>query len=318
MAVDNPNEEDESQRLEHHIKKAINEYSVDTIKAAADRAFPPTPVPYFDQILRQLLGPVAVGTLIAGIVTWIATQAVTSYQETQQTKKTEYAEYVGIYQKYKQAHRERWLQGGSLQSALTWGFPLVVISNRKAAYDAAVLETNRIYPYARDYLARVVVPAEIDSTTLFSETIEILRRITTIHDNCITGAYGIRNDWDEAIWADKLRENPNQNLRQLKGLRDCNINKQITSCTYDHVKYSTTSIRSIYMKCTDTLFKNLDEAITKDYLNNKKMYLQWQTKTTSDMIEACDLKKAIPSDYKTEDCETIYSTPPQHAMPVIK
>ncbi|ERO65489.1 hypothetical protein [Pseudomonas piscis] len=309
MGEGSANEPVGDEKLERYVNRAVEQIALDSIKEAALRSFPVRKERYRDQLFKYLLGPVAVGTLIAGAFSFFASFTVSRIQDDQQKRELRHAENIGVYLKYKQAHRARLLQGSMLGSALSWGFTTEMVNERKRSYDAVFLKTNEIFPDARDYLGRVVVPAGLDSKETFRNTIEKLRDVTVVHDLALTAAYSVRNDWDQAIWTDRLRQDPQLSLYRLKRERDCKVGNTLKQYRFRQEKYNTTALKNIYTYCSDVVFKKLDEAIFKETSSAVDVFATWQKETTDAVGKACSLEEAKVTRDVTDDCSKLAMEP---------
>ena len=299
-----PNDNDDDRKLEAYVRKAIEDLALQSIKTAAERAFPLDKVSYFETIVRQVLGPVTVASLILAIGSWVATETANRIHSDQQKIDAEYAEKAGVYQKYKEAHRERWNQGALVQSSLAWGFSSDIVNKRKQDYDAAYVVTNNVFMPARDYLGRVIVPSDVNSKETFELTIERLRKVTGVHDLCLTKAYGERNDWDGFIWADRIKQAPEQPLYWLKRERDCRVSNVLKECRGDDGRlYNTRSLKAIYEMCSNTIFNELDKAMRRRTSEDKKEFLTWKGEAEIAIGAKCSFKPALVESKLTEDCE---------------
>ncbi|KTC36638.1 hypothetical protein AO265_24605 [Pseudomonas sp. ABAC61] len=297
------------EKLERYVERAVEQMTLDAIRDAATRSFPVKKERYREQLIKYLLGPVAVGTLIAGAFSFFASLTVSRIQDDQQKRQLRHAENIGVYIKYKQAHRARLLQGSMLGSSLSWGFTTDMVNERKRNYDAAFLKTNEIFPDARDYLGRAVVPAGLDSKETFRNTIEKLRDVTVVHDLALTAAYSVRNDWDQAIWPDRLRQDPQLSLYRLKRERDCKVSNTLKQYSFRQEKYNTTALKNIYTYCSDVVFRKLDEAISREISTAPDVFAAWQKGTNDEVGKACSLEAAKVTRDVTDDCSKLAAEP---------
>lgn len=285
-------DEAESNEVVPLVRKAVEGVAVDAIKTEIRKSMPEEREPYLKGLVKQVLGPITIGSAIAAVVTYFASQFVGTYQAEQQRVKLDYAEKTGIYQKYKEAHRERWLYGGMVQSALAWGFTSEITLMRKVSYDKAFVETGRLYSFAKDYLDRVIVPSGVDRKEVLDSTLERLRTVTARYDLCLTGGFGVRNSWDVARWGDKLREDPHRSLDELKSERDCVVNNAMARCkgvTMDGYRIET--LQAVYNRCSDVLFEQLDVAIRRNTSQDFSAFEEWRKEAYPAIENACSLDR---------------------------
>ncbi|WP_404937164.1 hypothetical protein P7C00_19640 [Pseudomonas sp. JDS08PS003] len=302
MGKDDADKTESDLKMEAYIRNAIEQIAVDAIKDAAIRAFPVRKERYRDQLVKYIFGPVFVGAALVGAFSFFTSCTASKIQEDQQRRELQRAENIGVYLKYKQAHRSRLLQGSLLVSSLKWGFTTEIVSERKRNYDLAYLKTNEIFPDARDYLGRVVVPAGVDSKDTYDLTIEKLRNVTTVYDLALTAGYAVRNDWDQGIWTDRIRKTPDVALYKLKRERDCKVNNTLMQYPYHKKLYNATALKNIYTSCTDAVFQQLDDAIRKETSNSVVRFSIWKKSTSEKIAKACALEDAELKKDVTEDC----------------
>lgn len=293
------------------VRKAVEGVVVDAVKTEIRKSIPESRDSYLKTLAKQVLGPITIGSAIAAVVTYFASQFLGSYQAEQQRAKLDYAEKTGIYQKYKEAHRERWLYGGMVQSALAWGFSSELTLARKISYDKAFVETGRLYSFAKDYLDRVIVPVGVERNEVLDSTLEKLRTVTTRYDMCITGGFGVRNAWDVSRWSDKIKENPQRSLDELKSERDCAVYNAMSRCKGVKMNgYRIETLQAVYDNCSDVLFEQLDAAIARNTSRSLSAFNDWKSTAYPAIEDACSLereklveKSALP------DCSPRVSSP---------
>lgn len=293
------------------IQSAIEELGIDTLKEELIEALPQRKQSYLETLAKQVIGPITIGSAILGSASFAGSWALKSYQEEQIKLKQDYTEKTSIYQKYKEAHRLRWLHGNMLSSALNWGFTSDVVEKRKSDYDDAYIKTNQLYSFSAEYLDRVIAPESRYNEEVRLATIDKLKTLSAMDDTCLTGGYGIRNDWDQAKWADKLRERPEHNLFELKRERDCKVGNRLNQCkTNDGKVYARDTIKNRYDKCYKELFKQLDTAIANKTSENEGSFLRWKRNAYPAIEEACSMSNPnFINPNKPIDCDNLFPAP---------
>jgi hypothetical protein len=280
--------------IEDRVRKAVSDLSVTHIKEAADRAFPDKEIPYFTQLKKQLLGPVAVSAVLMAMASFTTQCTLDAVKNREARKEKQRSEYVEIFQSYRSAHRDRWVNGSLLNSALRWGLPFDVVSKRKSDYDSAYVVTNRVFPSARDYIDRVVVPDDLTDEKVFKKYFDAdLRKVTSVHDHCLTVAFAVRNDWESALLADRAKKSPSESLKDLKSARDNAVFDSLERCDYRGTIYRHGTVSRIYNNCADAIFNELSFAIERDIKGNASKYYEWKEKADMAIHGQCSLTDAL-------------------------